>query len=517
MTGLNIGVLSQIVFLPTLGALILLLIPRRATQALFNTALLVSTLTFLLSLGILGLFDGDSGQMQMVERYAWIPAFGIDYFVGIDGLSLFLVLLTTLLGPIVILASWTIKENVKEYLFFMLTLETGMLGTLVALDLFLFYVFWEIMLIPMYFLIGVWGGPRRIYAAVKFVIFTMSGSLLMLVAIIFLATRNAQVTQSLTFDLLQLYNLRLPYEEQFWLFLAFALSFAIKVPLFPFHTWLPDAHVEAPTAGSVVLAGVLLKMGTYGFLRFAMPLFPEATLALAPVIIMLAVVGIIYGAVVAMMQADLKKLVAYSSVSHLGFVMLGLFVLDMQGIQGAIYQMLNHGLSTGALFLLVGMIYERRHSRMIADFGGLWKQMPIFSACFLIVTLSSIGLPGLNGFVGEFLILLGAFKNVPYWTAGAATGIILGAIYMLWMFRRVMFGPLSNPENQKLEDIGAREIALLTPILALIFFMGIYPQPFLSRMKPSVEVVIQKIEGIQQALPAAGEGPESSEVQPDGR
>ncbi len=503
------GDLSLLVFLPTVGALALLFIPRGLTQALFKTALLFTSLTFIWSLKVLWRFDPTLAEVQFVERLSWIPAYGIDYFVAIDGVSIFLVLLTTFLGPIVILASWTINERVKEYLFFMLTLETGMIGTFVALDLFLFYVFWEVTLVPMYFLIGVWGGPRRVYAALKFVLYTMSGSLLMLVAIIYLATRNSQLTQIWTFDLLQIYNLHLPYEEQIWLFLAFALSFAIKVPLFPLHTWLPDAHVEAPTAGSVILAGVLLKMGTYGFLRFAIPLFPEATLAAAPFIIALAVIGIVYGALVAMMQADLKKLVAYSSVSHLGFVMLGLFVLNLQGIQGAIYQMLNHGLSTGALFLIVGMIYERRHTRMIDDFGGLWKQLPVFSAFFLVVTLSSIGLPGLNGFVGEFLILLGAFKDAPFWAAWAATGLVLGAIYMLWMFRRVMFGPLSRPENQRLEDIGMREIVMLVPILALILFMGIYPQPFLSRMKPSVELTIQRIDSKRQAAPLILEGVKS--------
>ena len=487
------GDLSLLLAIPVVGAVLLLFVPRRQTQALFFLALLASALAFLWSLKVLKLFDGAQGEMQMIERAEWMPAFGIEYIVGIDGLSLFLVLLTTLLMPLAILASWSIKDKVKEYLVFMLLLETGMLGAFVALDLFLFYVFWEVMLVPMYFLIGVWGGARRIYAALKFVIYTMAGSLLMLVAIIYLATRYAQETQTLTFDLLRLYNLHLPYEQQSWLFFAFALSFAIKVPLFPFHTWLPDAHVEAPTAGSVILAGVLLKLGTYGFLRFAIPLFPDAALAAAPLFIALAVIGIIYGAVVAMMQTDIKKLVAYSSVSHLGFVMLGLFAFNVQGIQGAIYQMLNHGLSTGALFLLVGMIYERRHSRLIADYGGLWKQVPIFSALLLAVTFSSIGLPGLNGFVGEFLIMLGAFSVTPLWTAAAATGVILGAIYMLWMIRRVIFGPLNHPENQKLTDLNGREILILAPILALIVLMGVYPQPFLDRMKPSVDLTLKKV------------------------
>jgi NADH-quinone oxidoreductase subunit M len=517
MEPLVIGNLSLLLAIPVIGAAAVLAIPRRRTEALFGCAFFFTSLAFVVSLFILGRFDSAQGEMQFMERVPWIPSYGIEYLVGIDGISLFLVLLTTLLMPLAILASWTVKDKIKEYLFFMLILETGMLGAFVALDLFLFYVFWEVMLVPMYFLIGVWGGARRIYAAVKFVLYTMAGSLLMLVAIIYLATRHAQLTQVLTFDLLQLYHLHLPFDEQCWLFAAFALSFAIKVPLFPFHTWLPDAHVEAPTAGSVILAGVLLKLGTYGFVRFAIPLFPAAALAAAPILIALSVIGIIYGALVAMMQADVKKLVAYSSVSHLGFVMLGLFVLNLQGVQGSLYQMLNHGLSTGALFLLVGMIYDRRHSRMIDDFGGLWKRVPIFSTLLLVVTLSSIGLPGLNGFVGEFLVLLGAFHVTPRWTAAAASGVVLGAIYMLWMYRRVIFGPLSRPENQQLEDLNRREIFILAPVVALIVFMGVYPQPFLSRMKPSIDLTLSRIFAPapeSTAFNKNGAGPETND---DGR
>jgi NADH-quinone oxidoreductase subunit M len=510
------GDISLLLLLPLFGAFVLLLVPRQQRQTLLTLTLLSSIAAFIWSLRLFQAFDPGAGEMQFVERIRWMPAFGIGYIVGIDGISLFLVLLTTFLMPLAIVASWPVQDRIKEYLFFMLVLETGMLGAFVALDLFLFYVFWEVMLVPMYFLIGIWGGTRRIYAALKFVVYTMAGSLPMLVAIIYLASRYAHVNQVMTFDLLQLYNLRLPVSEQIWLFLAFGLSFAIKVPLFPFHTWLPDAHVEAPTAGSVILAGVLLKMGTYGFLRFAIPLFPDAALALTPAIIALAVIGIIYGAAVAMMQADLKKLVAYSSVSHLGFVVLGLFALNLQGIQGGIYQMVSHGLSTGALFLLVGMLYDRRHTRMIADFGGLWYQLPVFSVLFLIVTFSSIGLPGLNGFIGEFLILLGAFSARPGWTAAAATGVILGAIYMLWMFRRVFFGPMTHPENQKLVDLNRRELLILAPIIALILIMGVYPQPFLSRMKPSIDVTLQRILSLQAAPVAVNHAP-GEEINTHGR
>jgi NADH-quinone oxidoreductase subunit M len=493
MSAQGFGDLTLLLAIPVIGAAALLFLPRRQSAGLFSIALIASAATFLWSLKILDRFDGSNGEMQLVERVAWVPTVGIQYIVGVDGISVFLVLLTTFLMPLALLASWSVRDKVKEYLIFMLLLETGMLGAFLALDLVLFYVFWEVMLVPMYFLIGVWGGTRRIYAALKFVLFTMAGSLLMLVAIIYLATRHAQLTQVMTFNLLQLYDLHLPLAQQYWLFLAFALSFAIKVPLFPFHTWLPDAHVEAPTAGSVILAGVLLKLGTYGFLRFAMPLFPDAATALMPYLIALSVIGIVYGALVAMMQSDIKKLVAYSSVSHLGFVMLGLCALNLQGVQGGIYQMLNHGLSTGALFLMVGMIYDRRHTRLIAEFGGLWKQMPLFSALLLVVTFSSIGLPGLNGFVGEFLILVGAFRVTPGWTALAATGVILGAIYMLWMLRRVIFGPLSNPENQKLPDLNGRELLILAPMICLILYMGVFPQPFLSRMQPAVELNLKRI------------------------
>jgi NADH-quinone oxidoreductase subunit M len=491
---------SAVVFLPLLAALALLFMPKDEEEGARRLAFSASLLTFLISLGLLARFNSGTADFQFVERFPWIEDFGIQYHVGVDGISLFLVLLTTFLMPLVLLASWgDIHTRVKEYLFFFLVLETGMVGTFVALDLFLFYVFWEVMLIPMYFLIGVWGGPRRIYAAIKFLLYTMVGSLLMLVAILYLAYLHNTQQGTVTFDLQQLYNLRIPVQAQMWLFAAFALSFAIKVPLFPFHTWLPDAHVEAPTGGSVILAAVLLKMGTYGFLRFALPLFPEAAHAAVPAIMALAVIGIIYGALVAMVQPDLKKLVAYSSVSHLGFVMLGLFAFNMQGIEGAIYQMLNHGLSTGALFLLVGVVYERRHTRLISEYGGLWKQVPVYAAIFLVVMLSSIGLPGLNGFVGEFLILLGTFKANTLAGVLAVSGVVLGAVYMLWMYQRVIFGPLKNEENTKLVDLSRREVAIFVPILAMMLLMGLYPRPLLTRMEKSVEATLARVTIPQQS------------------
>jgi NADH-quinone oxidoreductase subunit M len=486
--------LTALVFTPTLGAIFLGFVPGDA-QVVRRAALVFSFVPFFLSLAVLALFDPSRGDFQMMERHAWLPDFGVQYLLGVDGVSLFLVLLTTLLTVLVVLAAFgDVHKRVREYMILMLVLETGMLGTLLALDLILFYVFWEVMLVPMYLLIGVWGGPRRIYAAIKFALYTMFGSLLMLVAILYLAMLHHQATGTFSFDLLELYDLSVEPATQLWLFAAFALAFAIKVPMFPLHTWLPDAHVEAPTGGSVILAGVLLKMGTYGFLRFAWPLFPTAATMAAPYIMTIAVIGIIYGALVALVQPDLKKLVAYSSVSHLGFVMLGLAAMNVEGVSGSVFQMLNHGLSTGALFLAVGAIYERRHTRQITDFGGLWKVVPVYSVFFLIAMLSSVGLPGLNGFVGEFLCLLGAFGRDPRFVVFAVLGVVLGALYLTWMYQRVIFGPVTHEENRTLTDLSPREIAVFAPILALLFFMGIYPKPLLSRMEPSVAAIVAHVE-----------------------
>lgn len=433
--------------------------------------------------------------MQFVEKSPWIETLGISYYLGIDGISLFLILITTLLSCISILASWrAITSRQKGFFISLLLLETGMLGVFSALDLFLFYVFWEAMLIPMYFIIGIWGYEGRVYASIKFIIYTMFGSVLMLVALISLYFHGQSQLGYYTTDLLKLYDLNIPRVYQIWMFLGFSISFAIKVPIFPFHTWLPAAHVEAPTAGSVLLAGILLKMGGYGLLRFSLPLFPYATLKFIPLFAVLAIIGIIYGALVSMVQPDMKKLVAYSSVSHLGFVVLGIFALNVQGLQGGIIQMVNHGLSTGALFLIVGILYERRHTRMIKDFGGLSREIPLFAAVFMIVTLASIGLPGLNGFVGEFLILLGALKSKTIYGVFAAIGVILAAVYMLRMFQKVMFGEIKNPENRGLKDLSLREIFVLAPIIVGIVWIGIYPGPFLKRIEPSVINLLNHME-----------------------
>jgi len=488
--------LSEIIFTPLLGVLLLVLVDRDNRPLQRWIALITTSVTLILALFMYAGFQGDSAAMQFVERHVWHAGVGIEYLLGVDGISLLLVVLTALLGPICVLACWTdIEQHLKEFLICLLLLETAMLGVFCALDLFLFYVFWEVMLIPMALLILVWGNPRRrVYAAVKFFIYTMAGSVFMLVGILVLYFHQVEATGVYSFSLLQMQQLALPGRLQIWLFLAFALAFAIKVPMFPFHTWLPDAHTEAPTVGSVILAGVLLKMGTYGFLRFNLPLFPEASATFTPLMVTLALIGIIYGAFMCLVQTDLKRLIAFSSVSHLGFVMLGIFAMNRQGLQGSVLQMVNHGLSTGALFLLVGMLYERRHTRMIADFGGLSKPLPVFATCFMIATLASIGLPGLNGFVGEFLILLGAFKARPLWAVLGASGVILAAWYMLWMFQRVMFGPVTRSENAGLRDLNRRELGLLVPVLALIVWIGVYPTPLLHKMETSVAALVTRIE-----------------------
>ena len=492
-------ILSIVTYLPALAALLLLFVPRGFDRTVKCVAFFSSLITFILSLHLFYHFDAARGDMQFETSCTWIQTttYSIHHHLGIDGISLFLVILTTFLTPLAILCSWqSITKKVKPFMICLLALETGMIGVFCALDLVLFYVFWEVMLIPMYFLIGVWGGERRIYAAVKFILYTMVGSLLMLVGILYLFHANGGTS----FDLVQITRrisegaLQLKTPVEFWLFMAFLIAFAIKVPMFPFHTWLPDAHVEAPTAGSVILAGVLLKMGTYGLLRFCLPLFPTAAVAMAPVLSIIAIIGIIYGALVAMVQPDVKKLVAYSSVSHMGLVVLGIFVFTTQGLQGSMIQMLNHGLSTGALFLLVGMIYDRRHTRMISEFGGLAHVSPVLAASFLVVTLSSIGLPGLNGFVGEVLVLAGSFVRNKAYAALAASGMILGAIYMLWMYQRVFLGKITNTANAEIKDIGAREKLILLPVILVMLWIGIYSEPFLRRMAPSLLRVQQKIE-----------------------
>jgi NADH-quinone oxidoreductase subunit M len=502
-------ILSILIYFPLLGAVILLFVNRKHNLFIKVFALVFSLIEFAISLPLFFQFNDKAKVMQFVEKAPWFPEWGISYFLGIDGISLLLLLLATFLTVICVLCSWkAIEERVKEYYIIFLVLETAMIGTLCALDLVLFYIFWELMLIPMYLLIGIWGGPRRIYAAIKFFLFTMAGSVLMLIAILALYFFYYKTTGVYTFNILELYQANIPLAKQYWFFAAFALSFAIKVPMFPVHTWLPDAHTEAPTAGSVILAGVLLKMGTYGFLRFAIPLFPGAAVDAIPLMSILAIIGIIYGAIVSMMQPDLKRLIAFSSVSHLGYVMLGIFAFNIQGVQGGIYQMLNHGISTGGLFLIVGMVYERRHTRMIADFGGLSKVMPIFAIFFMIITLSSIALPGTNGFVGEFLILLGAFKSNMVYGVLATTGVVLGAVYMLWMFQRVMFGVITREENRNLKDLGKREVLILCSIVFFIILMGVYPKMFFKKMDTTVSeyLAFVKAKSAQQGAVQQGVG-----------
>lgn len=504
MVHMNIPYLTSVViFLPLIGV-ILTLMARSAEQVKW-TALIVTTVTFVLSLGLYMGFDpaiSTASAPQLSESFAWFPArFDIKYFVGIDGLNLLLVMLTTLLGPIVVLSSWTyIKEHHRAYYALLLVLQTGITGVFTAFDVFLFYVFFELTLIPMYFIIGIWGGENKIYAAMKFVIFTLVGSLLMLVALLALGFMAGDAVNAgvFTTDWYKLVEFNVPLDSQTWLFLLFAVAFAIKVPLFPFHTWLPDAHVQAPTGGSVILAGVLLKMGTYGLVRFCLPFFPNAAQEYAMMFAVLAVIGIIYGALVSRAQTDIKKLVAFSSVSHLGFVVLGIFAFNVEAMQGAMIQMVNHGISTGALFLIVGMMYERRHTRTMTDFGGIAKSVPVLSFFMIFTVLASAGLPGLNGFVGEFLILIGAFKSTvlgsPALVAVATLGVIFAAVYLLWMVYRTFWGPLDNEANRTMPDLNFREIALLVPLVVLMLVLGFAPNPFLEKSEPAVRHLLETIE-----------------------
>ena len=487
-------ILSLILFTPLVGALLLLFVKQTQGNAIRWIGNAFATLGFLVAVPLWFWYEPMAGTWQLVERAPWIPSIGAEYHLGVDGFSVLLILLTTLMGAIAVLSSWTaITERVKEYYIFMLVLQTGMLGALMALDFLLFFLFWEVMLVPMYFLIGIWGGGRRLYSAIKFFIYTLVGSVVMLLGILALYFHNHSVTAAYSFDVTLYHQMAVPFEIQKWVFLAFFLGFAVKVPMFPFHTWLPDAHTDAPTAGSVILAAVLLKMGTYGFIRFSLPILPDASRYFVPLIIGLSVVGIVYGALVALAQTDWKRLVAYSSVSHMAMVMLGMFALNPLGVTGSIIQQINHGISTGALFLIVGIVYERRHTRDIAEYGGLSKVMPVFAAVFLIMTMSSIGLPALNGFIGELLILQGVFPVSKAWAAVAVSGIVLGAAYMLWLYQRTMFGKIENPANAGLKDLGARELATFLPLIGLAFWIGLYPAPFLNRIETSVGRVVARV------------------------
>ena len=494
------NILNIVCYLPLVGLILIMFIRRENENAVKWIANITAFIGFLVSIPLLTSFNnprfiGPNG-FRFLYEHSWIPQIGANYKFGIDGISMLLVMLTTLLGFIAILSSWTaIKDRVKEYYAFMLLLQTGMLGVFMSLDFLVFYVFWEVMLVPMYFLIGVWGGPRKLYAAIKFFLYTLTGSVLMLIGILAIYFYQLDVTGIYSFDIVGFQKLGFPTDLQWWVFLAFFIGFAIKVPMFPFHTWLPDAHVEAPTAGSVILAGVLLKMGTYGFVRFSLPMFPWATMHFLKPMLILSLIGIIYGGLVAMMQKDMKSLVAYSSVSHLGFVMLGVFAATTVSLQGGILQMLNHGISTGALFLIVGIVYERRHTRMISDYGGLSHIMPVYATVFLVMTLSSIGMPGLNGFIGEFFILQGTFAAPGLWpyAALAVIGIVLGAAYMLWLYQRVMFGKLENPLNKVLPDLNLRELATFVPLIILAFWIGIYPTYFTKYLDEPVNAIVERV------------------------
>jgi NADH-quinone oxidoreductase subunit M len=490
----NFPLLSLILFTPLVGAGLLLFINKEKADAIRWIANGFALAGFLVSVPLWFWYNSQNPEYQFVERMPWIPSIGAEYFLGVDGFSVLLVLLATMIGSIAVLSSWTaITERVKEYYIFILVLQTGMIGAFITLDFLLFFLFWEVMLVPMYFLIGIWGSDRRLYSAIKFFLYTLVGSVVMLLGILALYFYNQSLTGLYTFDVTRFQQLSVPYNLQWWVFLAFFLGFAIKVPMFPFHTWLPDAHTDAPTAGSVILAAVLLKMGTYGFVRFSLPILPDATRAFVPMMVTLSIIGIVYGALVAMAQQDWKRLVAYSSVSHMAMAMLGMFALNPAGITGSIVQQLNHGISTGALFLIVGIVYERRHTRMISEYGGLSKVMPVYAAVFLVMTMSSIGLPALNGFIGELLILQGVFVASKLWAAFAASGVVLGAAYMLWLYQRTMFGKVDNPKNEKLLDLNVREFATFAPLLILAVWIGLYPSPFLRRLETSVNRVVARV------------------------
>ena len=490
----NFPLLSLILFTPLAGALVLLFINKRSENLIRWIANVTAAAGFLVSLPLWFWYDRQNPGWQFVERLEWIPSIGAQYFLGVDGFSVLLILLTTMMGLIAVLSSWTaITTRVKEYYVFLLVLQTGMLGAFVSLDFLLFFLFWEVMLVPMYFLIGIWGSDRRLYSAIKFFLYTLVGSVVMLLGILAVYFSYHTATGVWTFDVTRFQQFDLDRTIQWWVFLAFFLGFAIKVPMFPFHTWLPDAHTDAPTAGSVILAAVLLKMGTYGFLRFSLPILPDASQAFVPMVVVLSIVGVVYGALVAMAQRDWKRLVAYSSVSHMALVMLGMFALNPVGITGSIIQQINHGISTGALFLIVGVVYERRHTRMISEYGGLSNVMPVYAAIFMVMMLSSIGLPGLNGFVGELLILQGVFVVSKLWAAVAATGMVLGAAYMLWLYQRTMFGSVQNVKNEKLLDLNLREVATFVPLLIMAVWIGLYPKPFIDLLDTSVARVVARV------------------------